>query len=475
MPPTSHYHHTKIIFTIGPATCAEDRIEALIRAGADVCRLNMAHATLEWTHETVARVHAVCQRTGRYMAVMMDIKGPEIRTGFLEQAIQLAPGEILELWARTTVPEGPGPHRVDVNYRDLPDDVHPGDTMLVDSGLIRLEVLESHPDFIKTRVLTGGELGSRRHINLPGVEVKLPSLTDKDHSDIDCGIELGVDFFALSFVRNAAAVHELRHYLEERNSPARIIAKIEDQAGLRNLTEIVEAADAVMVARGDLGIEIPFEKLPLVQNQCVKACLAAGKPVIVATHMLESMVENPMPTRAEITDIANAVREQADCVMLSGETTTGKYPLECVEVMKRVIAATETLNTAELNRTIKLRQPKAKLLRSTAVLAQELENAGIVLFTRSGFTAHVAAALRPNGVPIYAFTDVPSTFRQMLMLWGIEPFLIDFADDMEETIHRACRTLVETNWCRPGDQVALVTNIVVRGKVVDTLQIREID
>jgi pyruvate kinase len=255
-----------------------------------------------------------------------------------------------------------------------------------------------------------------------------------------------------------------------------IVAKLEDQAGLRNVESIVESTDCLMVARGDLGIEIPYEQLPLVQDNVVKVCLAHGKPVIIATHLLESMVENPFPTRAEITDIANAVRERADAVMLSGETTTGKYPLECVEVMRRIIEATEPLNGASLNLTVPLINAKAKLVRSAVVLAQELGNAAIVIFTRSGHTAGFAAALRPTGIPVYAFTDKKTTFRQMLMLWGVEPFLIEFSGiDFEETMKRAFQALLRGGWQLPGDRLAVVTNIVAHGKIIDVLQIRVIE
>lgn len=470
------YHHTKIVFTLGPATAKPDLLKKLVAAGTDVCRLNMAHGSHEWTRDAIRMVRQICLEENRQIAIMMDVKGPEIRTGALGTPLLLAPGDSLELWS-SPIPEGmpPGIQRVTVNYRGLPEDLKTGDTVLVDSGLIRLEVTATSALSVTTKVLIGGELGSRRHINLPGVHVRLPSLTEKDLDDIRVGIEEGVDLFALSFVRDAAAIEELRALLKQAGSPAWIVAKLEDQAGLRNLDEIVKATDCLMVARGDLGIEIPFEQLPAVQNKVVKACLAHGKPVIIATHLLESMVENPFPTRAEITDIANAVREKADAIMLSGETTTGKYPLECVDVMKRIIEATEPLNGREMNLTMPLVSPKGKLVRSSIVLAQEMGDAAIVLFTRSGHTAAVAAALRPSGIPVYAFTDRLSTFRQMLILWGIEPFLIEFNGlDFEETMARAFHCLIRGNWQIPGDRLAVVTNTVASGRIIDVLQIRTI-
>ncbi|MEM7602458.1 MAG: pyruvate kinase, partial [Verrucomicrobiota bacterium] len=308
--PGSSHRHTKIIFTVGPATCEKEVLRSLVRTGVDVCRLNMAHASHDWTRETVARLREVCEEEQRHIAVMMDVKGPEIRTGFVDEPIELKEGQQLQLWMKSTFAPSPHPdvHRVDVNYRELGEDVNIGDVILVDSGLIRLEILEITVDCVVTKVVIGGELGSRRHINLPGVEVNLPSLTEKDLGDLAVGVEVGMDLVALSFVRNAEAVRELRNRLSAMGSLAKIVSKIEDQAGIRNLESIVKATDVVMVARGDLGVEIPFEELPMVQNEAVRICLTHGTPVIIATHMLESMVDSPFPTRAEITDIANAVR-----------------------------------------------------------------------------------------------------------------------------------------------------------------------
>jgi len=329
---------TKIIFTIGPATEEEPILEALIRAGADVIRINMAHADHAWTRMIMRRIRSVSARVGRDVATLMDIKGPEIRTGDLDAPLELRIGEIFDFTVK------PGSDRrdaeevrsVDVNYRDLVNDIRVGDTVLVDNGLITLEVLEKHDAHIRCRVLAGGELKSRRHINLPGVTVNLPSLTEKDRADAAVGIEEGVDFIALSFVRSADDIALLRTLLAEKKSKARIIAKVEDQSGITNLDEIVRASDALMIARGDLGIECPLEELPIIQRRAVRSCLANARPVIVATHMLESMITQPIPTRAEITDVANAVYELADCVMLSGETTVGRYPLECLQVLDKI-------------------------------------------------------------------------------------------------------------------------------------------
>ncbi|HEY4107015.1 MAG TPA: pyruvate kinase, partial [Polyangiaceae bacterium] len=323
--PRGSYRHTKIIATIGPATQSEERLAQLITAGVDVFRLNMAHGSGEWATALVKRVREVSAHIGRHVAVMMDVKGPEIRTGVVDAPIELHVGDRFEFFTGTPSSDMRG---VSVNYPGLPGDVSVGATILVDSGLMRLEVLEIDETHVRCRVLTEGKLGSRRHVNLPGMNVNLPSLTEKDQADVRAGVTAGIDFVALSFVRKSEDIALLRGVLDGLGSRARIIAKIEDQSGVRNMHAIIKASDAVMVARGDLGIEIDYHTLPLVQTQIVDLCLQEGKPVIIATHLLESMISAPMPTRAEISDISTAVRERADAVMLSGETTTGLYPLE---------------------------------------------------------------------------------------------------------------------------------------------------
>jgi len=467
-----YYRHTKIIATIGPSTESSEKLGKLILAGLDVMRLNMAHGTGDWVIALVKRVREVSVEVKRHVAVMMDVKGPEIRTGVVAEPFDLKVGELFELY--TTGPRE-GVRGVDVNYPGLPRDVTVGATVLLDSGLIRMEVLEKDDTTIRCRVTTPGKLGSRRHINLPGVDVNLPSLTEKDAQDIRAGVEAGCDFFALSFVRRAEDILVLRALLDHLGSKARIVAKIEDQGGLRNLAEIIKVADAVMVARGDLGIEVDYHTLPLVQTRIVDLCLIQGKPVIIATHLLESMILAPMPTRAEISDISTAVRERADAVMLSGETTTGMYPLECVEVMKSIVKTMEPTEVRGINELIELKEPKAKMLRSAAVLAQQLENSGIVVFTRSGFLAYTLAALRAVGVPIYAFTDDEALFRQLLLPWGVEPFLMPFSDDPEKTILDALAYLKRQEWCKKGTWLVVITNVLAHEKVIDTLQLREVE
>ncbi len=472
---TNTYRYTKIIVTLGPTTQAKTTLSALIEAGVDVMRLNMAHASHEWVAEVIWHIREVSNQLRRDVAIMMDVKGPEIRTGKLEQPIPLRVGEKIEFHTAAATSTHATIPSVPVNYLGLPTDVTIGSVMLVDSGLIRLGIIDKDDTHILAEVLTAGLLGSRRHINLPGVHVKLPALTVKDEDDLRAGVAAGIDFVALSFVRESEDVITLRRFLDNLGSSAKIIAKIEDQAGVRNSKSIIRAADAVMVARGDLGIEIEYYKLPIVQRDLVKECQLQGKPVIIATQLLESMISSPMPTRAEISDVSNAVREQADAVMLSGETATGAYPLESVQVLKNIIESIEPTVEGGLNAYLELLEPKSKMLRSAATLAQDLGNSGIIVFTRSGFLAYALAALRARGVPIYAFTDIESIFQQLVLPWGVEPFKMQFSDDPETTISNALATLKQNSWCLPGTWLVVITNALASSKVIDTLQLRQIE
>ena len=473
-PLSTYFRHTKIIATLGPATESKEMLAKLITAGVDMLRLNMAHASHQWVDDAMWFIREASADVGRQVSVMMDVKGPEIRTGRVDAPIEVKIGDQFELYIESAIPTG-GVPAVSVNYPGLPGDLDVGAIVLIDSGLIRMRVLKKDDARILCEVLTPGSIGSKRHINLPGVFVNLPCLTAKDEEDLKAGVRAGIDFVALSFVRQAEDIRTLRAFLDSLGSSAKIIAKIEDQAGVRNMLEIILEADAIMVARGDLGIEIDYHRLPLVQTELVNACQAQGKPVIIATHLLETMISSPMPTRAEISDVSNAVREQADAVMLSGETTIGAYPLESVQVMKNIIESIEPSVKGALNRAIELKEPKSKMLRSAAVLAQELGDSSIVVFTRSGFLAYVLGALRARGVPIYAFTDIESVFRQLLLPWGVEPFLMEFSDDPEQTIKNALNTLKARQWCKPGSWQVVITNALAHGKVIDSLQFRQVE
>ncbi|HVZ66396.1 MAG TPA: pyruvate kinase [Lacunisphaera sp.] len=476
MPSTHHLRRTKVIATLGPVTESEAMLVKLIEAGVDVVRLNMAHAKHDWTRMIIRRIRAASREAGREIAIMMDIKGPEIRTGDLEVPLELQAGEIFDFTVK------PGAERehaeeirsVDVNYRDLVNDIKVGDTVLVDSGLIRLQVLEKHDAHIRCRVLTPGSLTSRRHINLPGVHVNLPAFTLKDKGDTAVGIEEGIDFVALSFVREASDIEQLRAFLKERGSRARIVAKIEDQSAIDNLDDIIRATDVLMVARGDLGIEVPLQDLPIIQHRAVRTCLAVGRPVIIATHMLESMINQPMPTRAEITDVANAVYEQADCVMLSGETTVGKYPLECIKVIDAISRRVEEELAEDFPEPAVFVSERMKIFRSAVVLANELPRSLILVFTRHGTNAAGIAAHRPPHAPILAMTDSIETVRHLRMVRSVEPFLLGEFGEPEETIEKATAMLLRLGRIKDGDKLIIVSDIQTKDRRIDSIQLREV-
>ncbi|MDQ8203901.1 pyruvate kinase [Pelagicoccus sp. SDUM812003] len=472
---------TKIIFTIGPATDSEEMLKKLIGEHCvDICRINMAHADHDYVRTVVRRIRKIGDKIDRHIPIMMDVKGPEIRTGDVETPIELKPGEIFDF----TVKPGNAPgesggeeiRSVDVNYANLVNDIDVGSIVLVDNGLIRLEVLEKQEARIRCKVTIPGELTSRRHINLPGVKVNLPALTDKDRGDVDVGIEEGVDFYALSFVREAADLEILRDYLDENDGhKARIIAKIEDQSAITNLYSIIQECDGLMVARGDLGIECPFETLPTIQRKAVKSCLTLGKPVIIATHMLESMINSPMPTRAEVSDVANAVLEEADCVMLSGETTIGKYPEQCVEAISKI--AREVDHNGQKTgfaHHLTLNSDKAKIQHSAVVMANELSAVAIICFTRSGAMARGVSALRPLRSPIFAFSNSEDTIKHLRLHHGVVPFQMVFCTEPEATVTRAIKTLLKKDYLRPGDKVVMVSDILAADRVIDSIQLRTV-
>lgn len=446
-------------------------LEALFRAGVDVVRLNMAHADEAWVRAVTAKVRAVGERLGRPVAVMMDVKGPEIRTGARTEPLPLSIGQVVDVTGPEAVAAA-GIELIPTNYAPLVGALRVGSLVLVDNGLIQLRVTTVLADRLRCSVEQPGSLGSRRHINLPGVKVDLPPLTDKDRRDVALGCTVGVDLFALSFVREASDVAALRALLQQHGSRAGIIAKIEDQSAVEQLGPIITESDGLMVARGDLGIEIPYETLPLVQRRAISLCQVARKPVIVATHMLESMITNPVPTRAEVSDIANAVTESTDALMLSGETTTGKHPLKCVEVMSRIAAAVERDRPPAMTAEPVTDTPKAKLLRAAANLAMDLGSAGIVVFTRNGDLPRVLASMRAAGCPIHAFAEEAVIARRMRLLWGVEPHVLPFREGADGTIEAALALLRDRGYCLPGELMVIVTNVILGEGIIDSIQLR---
>ena len=463
---------TKIICTLGPATDSPEVLKEMILAGTNIFRLNMSHGTHEWVREVVKKIRKVSADLGSMTAILMDTQGPAIRTGDLKSKLNLKPGDIFEFTVRGSRSEEH--FSTDVNYDGLVDDISVGDVVLVDNGVMHMKVLEKNSNRIRCEVLTAGTLGSRRHINLPGVKVNLPPLTEKDLADIAVGAQVGVDFVALSFCREAADILELKRVLREHGSNAHTIAKIEDQHAVKFVNDIIKASDAVMIARGDLGIECAMEELPIIQRRIIKRCIQIGRPVIVATHMLESMIENPLPTRAEITDVANAVFEQADAVMLSGETTVGKYPVECVKILDRVSRRIARSGGAGYAKEAIVDTTRMKTVRSAVTLANSFSNAKIVVFTRRGFMADHVSHLRPEAAPIFAFSPSAEVVRRLSLNWNVHPIQMAFGIDPEHTIGDAEAELTRRGLVKQGDQLVILSDVMAGSEVFDSIQLREV-
>lgn len=471
--PSPYQRRTKIIATLGPATESPEMIRAMIRAGVNIFRINMSHAKHDQVRALVSEIRQASQEAIQRTSILMDTRGPEIRTGDVPQNLNLRAGQRIGLTVRGE--KSAEEVSVDVNYDNLVDDIRVGDVVLIDNGTIELKVLEKKQNQLVCDVLTPGTLKSRRHVNLPGVRVNLPSLTQQDKEDIKLGIDLGVDWFAMSFVREPEDVLRLKAILDYHNAPQQVIAKLEDQEGIRNLDQIIDISDGVMVARGDLGIECPYEELPIIQRRIVKRCAMMGKPVIVATHMLESMIENPSPTRAEITDTANAVYEQADAIMLSGETSVGRYPLKCVEIMNRIASRIETSGGAGYYTGATMTSKYAKLVKSAAVLAEECQADALIVLTNTGVIARNAAWLRLVSTPIYAFSSDEVLLNQLPLFWGIRPSHLETGHDPEQNVSRAVAKLKERGLLSGGDTVVAVTEVMINGHFVDTILMETVE
>ena len=432
------HRKTRIICTLGPATESDEVLEALILAGANVFRLNMSHATHEWVRDICPRIRAISDRLSSHTSILCDLQGPSIRTGDLEESLNLKKGDIVEFRKKDV--EATVPLSTTVNYEGLMGDVSEGDRLVVDNGGFLMLIKEVNVSNILCEVQTEGAMGSRRHINLPGVRLNLPALTEKDRRDLALACDVGCDFIAGSFVRDADHVRQLRAAMVEGGGHAQIVSKIEDQEAVRNIDDIISESDVIMVARGDLGIEVNIEELPIIQRKIVKRCLRLGTRVIVATHMLESMISNPLPTRAEVTDVSNAVFEEADSVMLSGETSVGKYPVECVEILDRIATRIERSGGMGYGDDALLRTERQKTVRSAVQLADSIPDARIVVFTRRGFMPVQTALLRPHS-RIYAFAPGASICRQVNLGRGVTARRIDFSDNPEDTLATAVELL----------------------------------
>ena len=452
---------TKIICTLGPASSSDAMLVELIEAGAGILRLNFSHGTYEEHRTVLANVRRAVERTGVEISVLQDLQGPKIRIGEIGvPSIDLRQGEKLVITTEQIVG---GPGRVSTTYEGLPRDVAPGAEILLDDGKLRLRVLDVREKEVTCEVLVGGSLSSHKGINLPGVAVSAPSLTEKDMSDLEFGLAADVDYVALSFVRTADDVRHLRAAIAARKPAGQrplIVAKIEKPQAIANIDEIIAATDAVMVARGDLGVELPAEDVPLLQKMIIARCNGAGKPVIIATQMLESMVGSPTPTRAEVSDVANAVLDGGDAVMLSGETSVGKYPVETVRIMARIIRKVESEKHGKRHVILESRMTVENrhdaLGRSACVLADQMRAAAIVAVTNSGQTARVLARYRPDP-PIIAITASARTLRSLGIVWGVRGLVIEnLGEDSDSALAKVQESLVGAGLVKRGEYIVLL-------------------
>lgn len=462
---------TKIICTIGPATSSYPMLEKLCAAGMNVVRLNMSHGDHDSHRRIIKSIRTLNKKVPYPVPVLLDTQGPEIRTGHLATNLDLKEGAEISIVVRGA--EDVEESSIQIDYADIISAVQVGDKITVDNGLINLQVLDKHDRHMRCRVVDGGFLKSKSHVNLPGVRVNLPAITEKDRQDILFGMEQEVDFIALSFVREAGDIHHLREVLGSKANKIKIIAKIEDAEGVKNLEQIVYAADGVMVARGDLGVEINFYELPNVQRRIVRACAQAGKRVIVATHLLESMIENPMPTRAEVTDVANAVYEEVDAVMLSGETTVGKHPLKCIDALDKIALESERYRGLRFTDRLALDESKQNIAASAVHLAESMRVKGIVVVTRRGKMANFVTNCHPEHSTIYAFTNDSRTRRQLALNRNVLSYRAHFSKDPEKTLANAFRILIERESFKPGDKVVVISDILA-ATGTDAIQVREI-
>ncbi len=440
-------------------------MEALVRAGMDVARLNFSHGSLEEHRARIERLREVAEKLGKPVGILIDIQGPKIRIGELPgDRCVIAAGEEVYVWPRPVAQcEPEGEKLLPILYPRLLEQLRPGQTIYLDDGLLELTVEEVLGDRARCRVVTGGELRSRKGVSLPEVDVDLPAIDEADIEHIRFGVEVGVDFVAASFVRRPEHVEAVKAVIREAGGHQQVIAKIESREGVRNLDGILEVADGIMVARGDMGVELPSEEVPLVQKRLIAKCNLVGKPVITATQMLDSMVRNPRPTRAEVTDVANAIFDGTDAVMLSAETAVGRYPIEAVRMMHRIARTSEeALDYAALldrQRHQTKRSVADAIARATCETAADLEVTAILCSTQSGATARMVSKYRPRS-RIIAMTPNPEVVRQLSIVWGVTPFLVPKARRIDEMMAYSIRRAKESGLVKDGDRIAIAAAVL---------------
>jgi pyruvate kinase len=444
---------TKIVCTLGPATATEDRIRELVESGMDVARLNFSHGEHSDHAENYKKVRQAADHLGRAVGILADLQGPKIRLGrFREGRTVWATGEEV----RITVDDVDGTHdRVSTTYKELAQDAKAGDRLLVDDGKVGLTVTRVDGNDVVCRVTEGGPVSNNKGVSLPGMDVSVPALSEKDIEDLEFALKLGVDFIALSFVRSPSDVELVHDVMDRVGRRVPVIGKLEKPEAIDNLEAVVLAFDAVMVARGDLGVELPLEQVPIVQKRAIQMARENAKPVIVATQMLESMIENSRPTRAEASDVANAVLDGADAVMLSGETSVGKYPIETVRTMARIVHAVETESTRVPPLTHVPRTKRGVISYAARDIGERLNAKALVAFTQSGDTVRRLARLH-TPLPLLAFTPLPEVRSQLALTWGTETFIVPTVDSTDAMIHQVDVALLSMDRYQKGDLVVIV-------------------
>jgi pyruvate kinase len=457
----------KIVATVGPASQSEEILEQLILAGMNVARMNFSHGTREQHSERIGLIRKVAERQRVSVGILQDLQGPKIRVGELSEQVQLAEGDDVTLYATGTTPPQNGGKQIPVDFRQLFDSVRTSDRLLLDDGRLTLEVVSvKDRNALTAKVIIGGPLTSHKGINLPGVRLRIAGFTEKDEADLEFGLAQGVDAVAISFVRTADDVKKVRYamdrFLNGKRQPL-LIAKLEKPEALDNLDAILEIVDGVMVARGDLGVELPPERVPVLQKHIIRKANARGKLVITATQMLESMITNPLPTRAEASDVANAIFDGTDAVMLSAETASGKYPVESVRMMDRIVREAEThFMEWGAEQTVQGfdQSDAASMARAAQVLANDKNVTAVACFTKQGQTAWLMAKIRPR-VPIMAFTPNQDTYQRLAFLWGVSPQRVEFVNSLEEMLDLVDAALMRSEVVQLGDQVVLVCGFPV--------------
>ena len=452
---------TKIVCTLGPATDREGVLREMMRAGMNVARFNFSHGTHPEHQARLEVLKALREELNLPVAAMLDTKGPEIRLkSFANGSVALSTGQEFTLTTEDIVGDET---RCAITYAELPSDVKEGDTILLDDGLVRLTVLETDSSNIRCRVENDGTMKNNKGVNVPNVRLSMPYMSQRDRDDILFGVEQGFDYIAASFVRTAADVREIRQLLDKHHSNIRIIAKIENQEGVSNLADILAVADGIMVARGDMGVEIDFTEIPIIQKDMIAKCVACGKPVITATQMLDSMIENPRPTRAEITDVANAIYDGTSAIMLSGETAAGKYPVEAVRTMDAIALRTEANIECDMP-VRKAKQTKLSITAATAhaacTTAMDIGADAILTVSQRGVTAQMVSRFRPSTTVVALLLD-PQVQRQMALYWGVEPITMPFASSTDELVDFAVQAAEKAGIVKQGDLVVVTAGVPV--------------